>query len=107
MNLVQEKITEILKDGGMNDKHKKTELIEILKKACPKTENSKEFAKGKFEDWVENYYNNQVSNIRLLEERKLVLKNLWNEEEEEDTFNEDMKRWKFIMNDVVNEIETS
>ncbi|CAG8821587.1 26224_t:CDS:1, partial [Dentiscutata erythropus] len=57
MNLVQEKITKILEDGGMNDKHKKRELIEILKKACPKTENSKNLQK-------ENLKNLQKENLK-------------------------------------------
>src|ERR1700752_2955497 len=102
MNLVQEKMTEILEDGGMNDKHKKRELIKILKEACPKTKNSKEFAKEKLEDWIENYCDRQepedtsllsekkrvLKIIKLREERELFLKNLWDEEKESIT-NED------------------
>ncbi|CAG8807540.1 527_t:CDS:2, partial [Dentiscutata erythropus] len=58
MNLVQEKMIEILEDG----------------EACPETENSKEFAKEKFEDWVENYYDRQEpENTSLVGEKKRVL----------------------------------
>ncbi|CAG8807675.1 601_t:CDS:2, partial [Dentiscutata erythropus] len=76
MNLVQEKITKILEDGGMNDKFKKTKLIEIFKNT---TKNSKEFAKEKFEFWVENYYHMRINQVPK---------------------DKDMKRWKSIMNDV-------
>ena len=92
---------EILEDSGMNANLKKKRLLEIFKR--------NEFIKEILEDWVREYYDKQMkgsSNFsKLLKEKELVLQNLWDEDKNEGITKEEFLDWKYIMIDVVNELE--
>ena len=92
---------EILEDSGMNANFKKKRLLEIFE--------GNEFVKEILEDWVGEYYDKQMkgsSNFsKLLKEKELVLQNIWDEDKNEGITIEEILEWKYIMIDVVNELE--